>query len=66
MYCVRVGKEKHLCNKCAGDFYYKLGKKNIGLVCSRPAETLKRLGMKKFHENLIKTFPFDPNELLLK
>lgn len=65
MYCTRVGKEKHLCNKCAGDFYYKIGKKNIGLLCSRPAETLKRLGMKKFHENLIKTFPFDPDKLLL-
>ena len=65
MYCIGYGKEKHLCNKCAGDFYYMLGKKNIGLVCSRPAETTKRLGMKKFHENLVRTKQIDVNDILL-
>lgn len=65
MYCIGVGKEKHLCNKCAGDFYYKLGKKNIGLLCSRPAETTKRLGMKKFHDNVVHTKQIDVNDMLL-
>lgn len=65
MYCIGVGKEKHLCNKCAGDFYYKLGKKNIGLLCSRPAETTKRLGMKKFHENLVRSNQIDVDDMLL-
>lgn len=65
MYCIGVGKEKCLCNICAGDLYYKLGKKNIGLLCSRPAETTKRLGMKKFHENLVKIKQIDPNDMLL-
>ena len=65
MYCIGYGKEKCLCNKCAGDFYYKLGKKNIGLLCSRPAETTKRLGMKKFHSNLITTFQIDVEDMLI-
>ena len=65
MYCIGVGKEKCLCNKCAGDFYYKLGKRNIGLLCSRPAETTKRLGMKKFHSNLIKSYQIDVDDMLI-
>ena len=29
MFCTRVGEKKCLCNKCAGDYYYKLNKENI-------------------------------------
>jgi len=65
MFCVGYGNTKCLCNKCAGDFYYKLGKINIGLLCSRPAETTKRLGMKKFHENLVKSRQIDVDSMLL-
>jgi hypothetical protein len=65
MYCIGVGKEKHLCNKCAGDFYYKLGKRNIGLLCSKPAETTKRLGMKKFHDATVHTQQINVDDMLL-
>lgn len=65
MYCIGIGKDKHICNKCAGDFYYNLNKKNIGLLCSRPAETTKRLGMKKFHENLVRTIQINPDDMLI-
>ena len=65
MFCIGYGKERCLCNKCAGDFYYKLGKVNIGLLCSRPAETTKRLGMKKFHENNIKTQQINVDDMLI-
>ena len=65
MFCIGVGKDKCLCNKCAGDFYYKIGKKNIGLLCSRPAETTKVLGMKKFHSNLIENYQIDVDDMLL-
>ena len=65
MYCVGVGRDKCLCNICAGDFYYKLGKKNIGLLCSRPAETTKRMGMKKFHSNLITSYQIDVDDMLI-
>ena len=65
MFCIGYGKEKCLCNICAGDFYYRLGKIHIGLLCSRPAETTKRLSMKKFHENNIKTQQINVDDMLL-
>lgn len=65
MYCIGVGKEKHLCNKCAGDFYYKLGKRNIGLSSSKIATTLTQMNLQKFHENLVKTQQIDLDDLLL-
>lgn len=54
-----------LCNKCAGDLYYMLGKTNIGLMCSRPAETLKRLGMKKFHDSTLHSTVIDVDDMLI-
>ena len=65
MYCIGVGKEKHLCNRCAGDFYYKLGKTNIGLVSSKIATTLTQMNLQKFHENLVQTQPIDVDNLLI-
>lgn len=52
MYCVGVGKNKNLCNKCAGDFFYILGKKNIGLTASKLATALNKLGLLIKIENL--------------
>lgn len=65
MYCIGVGKEKCLCNKCAGDFYYKLGKKNVGLVASKVATSCTQLNLQKFHENLVKIQQLDVNDLLI-
>ena len=65
MYCIGVGPQKCLCNKCAGDFYYKLGKKNIGLNASRIAGSLSQLNLQKFHENLVKTQQIDVNDILI-
>lgn len=65
MYCIGVGKEKHLCNKCAGDFYYKLGKLNIGLSASKIASTITQLNLQKFHENLVKTQQINIDDMLI-
>lgn len=65
MFCTRVGKKKCLCNKCAGDYYYKLNKENIGLVGSKVATTLTQLNLQKFHENLVKTHQIDVNDILI-
>ena len=65
MYCIGYGKEKSLCNKCAGDFYYKLGKINIGLVSSKCATTITQLNLQKFHENLIQTNVIDLDDMLI-
>ena len=65
MYCIGVGPNKCLCNMCAGDFYYKLGKLNIGLSCSKISGTLTQLNLQRFHENLVKTQQLDINDLLV-
>jgi hypothetical protein len=52
MYCIA---KDCICSKCAGENFYKLGKRAIGLNATKVATTCSRLNMKKFHENLVKT-----------
>lgn len=54
-----------LCNICAGEMNYKLDLLNIGLGCSKIANTLLRMGMKKFHTSNIESKPIDINDLLI-
>ncbi len=61
MYC----KNDKICNKCAGNFIYKLGDVNVGLQCSKIATTLTQLGMKKFHVSNISTTKIDIDDLLI-
>ena len=61
MYC--LGKD--VCNICAGNMNYKLGNTNIGLGCSRIANALLKLGMKKFHIANLKSKQIDPDDMLL-
>lgn len=63
MYCIGVGKEKCLCNKCAGDFFYKLGKQNIGLVTGKMAGQLSNLNLQKFHDNVVKMVTLDVDKM---
>ena len=63
MYCIGVGKEKCLCNKCAGDFFYKLGKQNIGLVSGKMAGQLSNLNLQKFHDNVVKMVTLDVDKM---
>ena len=65
MTCLGIGPNRCICNKCGGDFYYMLGKKNIGLISSKVATACTRLNMKKFHENLIKTQEIDIDDIFL-
>ena len=65
MYCLGTGKEQCLCNKCAGDYFYILGKPNIGLSTSRLAASLTQSNLQKFHQNLVKTHQLDVNTMLI-
>ena len=65
MYCATVGKENAICNKCAGDFYYLMNKKTIGLMTGKCGTVLTQMNMKKFHSNNIHSFEFKPDEILL-
>ena len=56
---------EHLCSKCAGEYFYKLGKRFVGLTTSRVATTCTNLNMKKFHENLVKTWQINLEDMLI-
>lgn len=49
-----------ICNKCAGNFFYRRGGKNIGLATIQIPSTLKLRSMKQFHDSTIKTSEIDP------
>lgn len=57
--------DDEICNVCAGDFYYILGKEHIGLLAAKVATTCTDLNMKKFHENLIKLYDIDLDDMLI-
>lgn len=48
-----------ICNKCAGNMFYKLGIKNIGMTLPVIPSTLKNLSMKSFHDSSVKTTEMD-------
>ena len=62
MFCIA---KDCICNKCAGEDFYKLGKKSIGLIATKVATTCSRMNMKKFHENLVKTRDIDIKDIFL-
>ena len=44
-----------ICNRCAGELYYKLGITNIGLTASRISSSLMNKCLKKKHDTSLKT-----------
>ena len=49
-----------ICNKCAGNFFYRRGSKTIGLATVQVPSRLKLVAMKAFHDSTIKTTTMDP------
>lgn len=56
MYC----KSKEICNVCAGDMFYRIGIRNIGLTVTKITSTLLNLSLKSMHDATVKTTEFDP------
>lgn len=54
-----------ICNKCAGERYYKLGIENAGLTAGRVSNGLMNLSMKAFHITKVKLNKVDPDKLLI-
>lgn len=48
-----------ICNKCAGELFYKIDNPRVGLVLSSIPDTMKLRSMKGFHDSTIHTVPFD-------
>lgn len=49
-----------VCNKCAGNYFYRRGARNIGLATIQIPSTVKNRSMKSFHDMTIKTSEIDP------
>lgn len=49
-----------ICNKCAGDLYYLLNIKNIGVATPQTASCVKNISMKAFHDSTDKYTKMDP------
>lgn len=44
----------HICNKCAGNLFYRLGISNIGVATPQLASKVKVITMKGFHDSTVK------------
>jgi hypothetical protein len=53
-------KNPKICNKCAGNMYYRLGITNIGTAVPQIASILKNICMKGFHDSTVRTSEMDP------
>lgn len=49
-----------ICNACAGNMYYKLGIKNVGLTLMQVPSAFKNKAMKAFHDSTVQTTEMDP------
>lgn len=54
-----------ICNKCAGELYYKLGIPNIGITSTRMSASLMQRSLKKFHDTSIKLNKIDITDLVI-
>lgn len=50
----------HICNKCAGNLFYRLGIRNIGASTPQIPSKLKVLSMKLFHDDQLNFTEMDP------
>ena len=50
----------YICSKCAGNLWYRLGIKNIGLLTAQVPSKLKNISMKSFHDSVVTTVEMDP------
>ena len=54
-----------ICNKCAGNLFYRLGIKNVGAATPQIPSKLKLLSMKLFHDDQLNFVEMDPMKAFL-
>lgn len=64
LYDPMMCKGDKICNKCAGDLYYKLGIMNIGLTLSKICSSIMNKSLKKKHDATVKTYEIKDIESL--
>jgi len=55
---------KKICNICAGNLFYKLNIRNIGLTETKITSTLLNMSLKKMHDSTVKSAEIDPFKYL--
>lgn len=55
-----------ICNKCAGEFYYKMGIRNVGFLAAKVGSSMLKASLKGFHEATIKASPIDLDKYITK
>jgi hypothetical protein len=55
LYCTN----KQYCSKCAGELYYRLGIKNVGIITNRVGTSLLNASLKAFHDMTLKVVDLD-------
>ena len=53
-------KGNKICNKCAGNKFYRLGIKNIGSTAPQIGSKIKNINMKSFHDSQVTFVEMDP------
>ena len=53
-------KDGKICNKCAGNLFYRMGIKNVGAATPQIASKLKLMSMKLFHDDQLNFSEMDP------
>ena len=61
LYC----KSRHICSKCAGDLYYRLKVKNIGLTVADISTSYLNKLMKSFHSSVVDIYKVNPKNMFL-
>jgi len=51
---------EQICNKCAGNLFYRLGMRNVGSATPQIASILKNIAMKAFHDSVPTLEEMDP------
>lgn len=55
----RYCKTPKICSKCAGELFYRMGIRNIGLLLNRIGSNVLNASLKKFHDLTIRTTEID-------
>jgi len=53
-----------ICNKCAGDLYYMMGIRNVGLLANRVGTSILNASLKAFHDMSLKMVDLDIDKYL--
>ena len=50
---------EQICNKCAGNMFYRLGLTNVGTATPQIASRLKVISLKAFHDSQVRLYDID-------